>query len=103
MTFAPTTDPDAAISTVRRRSVVSLLVAILAVADTVLRGGYVHTVDRSQGKLADLVVLNQNIAKVPRDDISKTEPLLTMVGGKRVWVDPSMRSAWGGEQSWAGS
>lgn len=56
-----------------------------------------------KGKLADLVVLNQNIAKVPRDDISKTEPLLTMVGGKRVWVDPSMRSAWGGEQSWTGS
>lgn len=56
-----------------------------------------------KGKLADLVVLNQNIAKVPRDDISNTEPLLTMVGGKRVWVDPSMRSAWGGEQSWAGS
>jgi hypothetical protein len=42
-----------------------------------------------KGKLADLVVLDQNITKVPRDDISETDVLMTMVGGKRVWVDPS--------------
>ncbi|HEX5618036.1 MAG TPA: amidohydrolase [Solirubrobacteraceae bacterium] len=42
-----------------------------------------------KGKLADLVVLDQNITKVPRDDISDTDVLMTMVGGKRVWVDPS--------------
>ncbi|MBE3013208.1 amidohydrolase [Microbispora sp. NEAU-D428] len=39
------------------------------------------------GKLADLVVLNQNITKVPLDDISKTDVLMTMVGGRKVWVD----------------
>jgi predicted amidohydrolase YtcJ len=41
-----------------------------------------------KGKLADLIVLDQNITKVPRDDISDTDVLMTMVGGKRVWVDP---------------
>jgi len=43
-----------------------------------------------RGKLADLIVLDQNITKAPRDDISDTDVLLTMVGGKRVWVDPGM-------------
>jgi predicted amidohydrolase YtcJ len=42
------------------------------------------------GKLADLVVLNQNITKVPLDDISNTDVLLTMVGGKVVWIDSSL-------------
>jgi predicted amidohydrolase YtcJ len=41
-----------------------------------------------KGKLADLVVLNQNITKVPLDDISNTDSLMTMVGGEKVWVDP---------------
>ncbi|MFE0152328.1 amidohydrolase [Nonomuraea sp. NPDC059007] len=38
------------------------------------------------GKLADLIVLNQNITKVAPDDISRTDVLLTMVGGKVVWA-----------------
>jgi predicted amidohydrolase YtcJ len=41
-----------------------------------------------EGKLADLVVLDQNITEVPLDDISNTDVLLTMVGGKKVWVSP---------------
>jgi predicted amidohydrolase YtcJ len=41
-----------------------------------------------KGKLADLIVLDQNITSVPRDGISDTDVLMTMVGGKRVWVDP---------------
>ncbi|MEV0586114.1 amidohydrolase [Nonomuraea sp. NPDC050310] len=41
-----------------------------------------------KGKLADLIVLDQNITKVPLDDISETDVLMTMVGGKQVWVDP---------------
>jgi hypothetical protein len=41
------------------------------------------------GKLADLVVLNQNLTRIPLDDISDTDVLLTMVGGDVVWVDPS--------------
>jgi predicted amidohydrolase YtcJ len=43
-----------------------------------------------EGKLADLVVLDQNITQVPLDDISDTDVLLTMVGGEKVWVDPSL-------------
>ena len=42
-----------------------------------------------RGKLADLIVLDQNITTVPLDDISDTDVLMTMVGGKRVWEDPS--------------
>jgi predicted amidohydrolase YtcJ len=40
-----------------------------------------------KGKLADLIVLDQNITKVSADDISETDVLMTMVGGKRVWTD----------------
>jgi predicted amidohydrolase YtcJ len=53
-----------------------------------------------KGKLADLVVLNQNITEVPRDDISNTDPLLTMVGGKKVWVDPAFEDEWGTASTW---
>lgn len=41
------------------------------------------------GKLADLVVLDQNLTKIPLDDISKTDVLMTMVGGRVMWRDPS--------------
>lgn len=41
-----------------------------------------------KGKLADLVVLDQNITRVPREAIGDTDVLMTMVGGQRVWVDP---------------
>jgi len=37
------------------------------------------------GKLADLVVLSQDIFKVPLDAVARTESLLTMVGGKIVY------------------
>jgi predicted amidohydrolase YtcJ len=53
-----------------------------------------------QGKLADLLVLNQNITKVDPDRIGDTEPLLTMVGGKKVWVDPSVQDEWGAPSTW---
>ncbi|MCL4287858.1 MAG: amidohydrolase family protein, partial [Thermoleophilia bacterium] len=57
-----------------------------------------------RGKLADLLVLDQNITEIPLDDISETNPLMTMVGGQRVWVDPSMRGEWGGEENdWGGN
>jgi predicted amidohydrolase YtcJ len=41
------------------------------------------------GKLADLVVLNQNLTHIPLDDIGKTDVLMTMVGGQVVWQDQS--------------
>lgn len=39
----------------------------------------------SQGKLADLVVLSQDILTCPEDEILKTEVLMTYVGGKLVF------------------
>jgi predicted amidohydrolase YtcJ len=40
------------------------------------------------GKLADLIVLSQDLFKIPPDAIGKTEVLLTMVGGKVVYQSP---------------
>ncbi|OAG75538.1 amidohydrolase 3 [Acetobacter malorum] len=37
------------------------------------------------GKMADLIILDHNIMKVPVEDISQTKVLLTMVGGKVVY------------------
>jgi Amidohydrolase family len=39
------------------------------------------------GKLADLAVLSQDIFKVPPPDLSKTESVLPVVGGKIIY-DP---------------
>lgn len=36
------------------------------------------------GKLADLIILSQNVFEIDPRDIAKTEVLLTMVGGKIV-------------------
>jgi predicted amidohydrolase YtcJ len=38
-----------------------------------------------RGKLADLIVLDRNLFEIPRDDISETEVLMTMVGGQVVF------------------
>jgi predicted amidohydrolase YtcJ len=40
------------------------------------------------GKLADLIVLSQDLFKIEPTDIGKTEVLLTMVGGKAVYQSP---------------
>ena len=40
------------------------------------------------GKLADLIVLSQDLFKIEPTDIGKTEVLLTMVGGKVVYQAP---------------
>jgi predicted amidohydrolase YtcJ len=37
------------------------------------------------GKLADLIVLSQDLSKIPPSSIGKTEVVLTLVGGKEVW------------------
>jgi predicted amidohydrolase YtcJ len=37
------------------------------------------------GKLADLVVLSQDIFHIPPEDLPKTESVLTMVGGRIVY------------------
>jgi predicted amidohydrolase YtcJ len=41
------------------------------------------------GKYADLIVLDQNLFKVPIDQVSETKVLLTMLGGEVVWQDPT--------------
>ena len=42
-----------------------------------------------EGKLADLVVLSQNLFTIPPEEIHKTKALLTLVGGREVYRDPS--------------
>jgi predicted amidohydrolase YtcJ len=42
-----------------------------------------------RGKLADLIVVDQNILKVPVWDVSETKVLMTMVNGKVVYSDPA--------------
>ena len=41
------------------------------------------------GKLADLIVISQDLFKIEPSDIAKTEVLLTMVGGKVVYQSPN--------------
>ncbi|SDL26537.1 hypothetical protein SAMN05661010_01262 [Modicisalibacter muralis] len=38
------------------------------------------------GKLADLLILDRNLFEIPRDDISETQVLMTMVGGDVVYM-----------------
>ncbi len=40
------------------------------------------------GKLADLIILSQDLFKIAPSEIAKTEVLLTMVGGKIVYQSP---------------
>ena len=43
------------------------------------------------GKLADLIVLAQDLFEIEPTEIGKTEVLLTMVGGKIVFQSPSWK------------
>ncbi len=45
------------------------------------------------GKLADLIIVSQNLFEIRPADIFKTEVLLTMVGGKVVYESPAWKSA----------
>ncbi|MGD0099641.1 MAG: amidohydrolase family protein [Acidobacteriota bacterium] len=47
------------------------------------------------GKLADVIVISQDLFKIAPNQIGKTKVMMTMVGGKVVYQDPS----WRGEQS----
>jgi predicted amidohydrolase YtcJ len=44
------------------------------------------------GKLADVIIISQDLFKIAPNQIGKTKVLMTMVGGKTVYQDPS----WGG-------
>jgi predicted amidohydrolase YtcJ len=39
------------------------------------------------GKLADIIVISQDLYKIPANTVGKTKVLLTMVGGKIVWQE----------------
>lgn len=41
------------------------------------------------GKLADVILISQDLFKIPPNQIGKTKTLITMVGGKIVYQDPS--------------
>ena len=43
-------------------------------------------------KLADLIVINQNLLQIPPGRIAETKVLLTMVGGKTVYQSPGFQS-----------
>src|SRR5512135_2220671 len=45
------------------------------------------------GKVADLIILSQDLFKIDPHQVAKTEVLLTMVGGKVVYEDTSFASA----------
>jgi predicted amidohydrolase YtcJ len=44
------------------------------------------------GKLADLIVIEQDLFKIPASEIGKTEVLMTMVGGKVVYESPRWKA-----------
>lgn len=45
------------------------------------------------GKVADLIIVSQDLFKIEPTDIAKTQVLLTMVGGKVVYESPEWKSA----------
>jgi predicted amidohydrolase YtcJ len=47
------------------------------------------------GKLADVIILSQDLFKIAPNQIGKTKVMITMVGGKVVYQDPS----WGGKKA----
>jgi predicted amidohydrolase YtcJ len=52
-----------------------------------------------RGKLADLIVLSQDLFKIDPGSIAKTEVLLTMVGGKVVHQSPNWKSVATGSEA----
>jgi len=50
------------------------------------------------GKLADLIVVDQDLFTIPASSIDKTEVLLTMVGGKVVYESPQWKAKSGGAE-----
>ena len=53
-------------------------------ANYVLRGDRLGSIE--SGKLADLVVIDRDYMSLPVEDISEIRPLLTMMGGRIVFL-----------------
>jgi hypothetical protein len=47
------------------------------------------------GKFADLLVIDRDYFTIPEDDILKVRPLMTMVGGKMIVLQPSLAADFG--------
>jgi predicted amidohydrolase YtcJ len=43
------------------------------------------------GKLADVIIISQDLFRIPSNQIGQTKFLMTMVGGKIVYRDPSWK------------
>ncbi|MDZ7311992.1 MAG: amidohydrolase [candidate division KSB1 bacterium] len=64
------------------------------IAGYTINGAYVnfeenHTGTIEAGKAADLIVLDHNLFEIPTHEIHKVKVLLTLLGGKEVFRDPS--------------
>ena len=64
-------------------------------ADYVLRPEKLGSIE--QGKLADLVVLDQDYMTIPEEDMSELRPQLTMLDGKIIFLHPEFASETGVE------
>ena len=51
------------------------------------------------GKLADMIIVDQDLFKIPASEIGKTQVLLTMVGGKTVYESDGWRAKNGSKVS----
>jgi cytosine/adenosine deaminase-related metal-dependent hydrolase len=59
-------------------------------AQYVLRGDKLGSIEK--GKLADMVVLDQDLLTIPSDDLDKIQPQLTLLDGKPVFVHTNFAS-----------
>jgi predicted amidohydrolase YtcJ len=55
-------------------------------ANYVLKGDQLGSIE--PGKLADLVVLDRDFMTIPEEEISETRSLMTLLGGKPVFLHP---------------
>ena len=68
--------------------VIALKTATSWASEYVLRENVIGTLER--GKWADFLVLNQDYFTVPEEKIRDVRPLITVVGGKNVFLDAGM-------------
>ena len=64
------------------------------IASFTINGAYANFLEKEtgsieKGKFADLIVLNKNLFKIHKDEISKAKVLLTLFEGEEVFRDSS--------------
>ena len=75
--------------------VLALKAATTWASEYVLRENVLGSLEK--GKWADLLVLNKDYFQVPEDKISTIRPLMTVVGGKTVYLDKDIAKDFGME------